>query len=581
MTQTGMQEALPRLGDKADKSGNPLDRVAWQSVVFAPVPKRTELLSLSVSWPLQALQVRVHRNTPFEFIEGLLKKFLSYAGYDLAVEISDYDDSLSSINQIASSGCRPQVEMLWLDYEQYSADMSAEALAEWVGERLRELRTVSTVPILVPNWPGSHERACAFNEVFLPLARSVSGVHVFDIEAIRAELGEAFFDRRLKTVGATRWSGAAMTLIARSMGLVALPACIRPRLKAIALDLDQTLYEGVLGEDGPEGVRLTPGYEALQQKCRDLKESGLFLALVSKNEREDVEALFQKRRDFPLRWEDFSAVQIGWGGKSAALHQIAADLHIGVDAILFVDDNPGELAQVGAAIPELPLLHASNPEVVLRGLELVPNLAVVSQTATDLIRVADMAAERERAAARMASVDPQSYLRSLQIRVELRWNEAQERVRIHEIANKTNQFILSLWRPTEAEIERFLAQPDAGVVTFYLSDRLSNSGNVGAAFFRRESDDLHVLEVCVSCRALGRGIEDLVLSRAIDLAQQHLGGNRVVVHHKTGPRNGPGLAWLSSLVEEALAANGAVAIEWPKADVVSRINAIPAEVVIL
>lgn len=578
VTQTGIHEALSRGLGEVGVSGDSLDRVAWQSVVFAQMPKRIDLLSLRVSWPLRALQVRVHRNTSFELIESLLKKFLNYAGYDLVAETSDYDDSLSSITQVAASGRLPQMEMLWLDYEQYSVDLGGDTLAEWVGERVQELRAVITVPILVPNWPGSHERARAFNGALVPVARAIPGVHIFDIEAIRTELGDAFFDTRLKTVGATRWSGAAMMSIARRMGLVNIPACLRPRLKAVALDLDQTLYKGVLGEDGIEGVLLTPAYEALQKRCRDLKDSGVFLALVSKNEKADVEALFKKRHDFPLRWEDFSAVQIGWGAKSAALHQIAADLHIGVDAILFVDDNPGELAQVGAVIPELPLLHASDPEAVLRGLDLVPNLVAVTQTATDQVRVADMAAEQHRAAARIASVDPHSYLKSLQVRVELRWNEVDERVRIHEIANKTNQFILSLWRPAEADIERFLALPDSGIVTFYLADRLSNSGNVGAAFFRRDGEALHVLEICVSCRALGRGVEDLILSRAIDLAQERLGGTRLIVDHRLGPRNGPGLAWLSSLVGGALADDGTIEIEWPKADVASRIASMPVDV---
>ena len=154
-------------------------------------------------------------------------------------------------------------------------------------------------------------------------------------------------------------SNAAQPLLARKLACHWIPATIFPPIKAVALDLDNTLHDGVLGEDGIQGVQLTPAHQALQHFIKSLQQRGIFIALLSRNEPIDVEALFAQRDDYPLRWDDFSVTEISWGDKAAAINRIAKALRVAADSILFVDDNPGELASVAAQLPQVHTVYAS------------------------------------------------------------------------------------------------------------------------------------------------------------------------------------------------------------------------------
>src|SRR5204863_8283441 len=136
--------------------------------------------------------------------------------------------------------------------------------------------------------------------------RGTAGARVADLRPIASKLGARFLDERAAKFSGTRLSDAACVQTARQLACHWAPASLQPRLKAVALDLDHTPYEGVLGEDGLD-VRLTPGHQALQRHLAGLRDQGIFLALVSRNEEADVRRLFESRTDFPLRWEHFSA----------------------------------------------------------------------------------------------------------------------------------------------------------------------------------------------------------------------------------------------------------------------------------
>jgi FkbH-like protein len=529
-----------------------LQRLDWQPVVLGDAPRRLDLLPLEPSWPTRELRVRVHRNTAFETVASLLPPFLAFAGLSAVLEYSDYDDSLSGA---ALGDAAADVEVVWLDFERFRGT-DPDALADWLAERLQALRTRTLAPLLVADWPAGDAAAEVVNRRLHRLRSEVGGLAVADLSAVAARIGDAFRDPRTRDVAGTSLSARAAVLTAQRMGLRWLPALVAPRVKALAVDLDMTLYDGVLGEDGPSGVVLTPAHAELQQALRELKDDGVLLALVSRNEPEDVEALFAARTDFPLRPGDFTARAIGWGRKSDGVAAVAAELRISPDAVVFVDDNLGELAEVSASTPVAGLIHASDAAATTTALSLFPGLHGHDRTDEDTLRAADLAASAQRAA--VGGGDPADYLRSLQVRLTLSVDRGDHLPRMAALTAKTNQFNTALRRTGPAELARWLADDDVRVVTASLADRLSDSGIVAVIAGRRDAGRVVVDEICISCRALGRGIEDVLLATAVGRLLADFGVGTAAVVYRPGPRNEPARAWLEAHSRAPVSAPGEV-----------------------
>lgn len=530
-----------------------LARVDWQPVVLAAEPRRLDLLRLTPTWPTRGLRVRVHRNTAVEYVASLAVPFLAYAGLSASFEYGDYDDSLSSAGE---GDATADVELVWLDLDRYGP--ADPALAEWLAGRLVAMRSRTLAPLLVVDAPGPD--AGAFNEQLGELCREIPGVTVADLSAVAARVGSSFVDLRARDLGGTRMSGRATVLAAQRLGLRWLPAVAVPAVKALAVDLDMTLYRGVLGEDGPAGVVLTAGHEALQHALRDLRDDGVLLALVSRNEPADVEALFAARPDFPLRLEDFTARAVGWGAKSEGVAAAAAALRMSSDAVVFVDDNVGELAEVAAGLQIAGLLHAAEPDATATALALFPGLHGRTRTAEDDLRALDLAAATQRA---QAAGDPGDYLRSLRARLTLQLDPHDLLPRMAALTAKTNQFNATLRRTGEPELGRWLDDPEVGLVTAALSDRLSDSGVVALVAGRVARDGrLLVEELCVSCRALGRGVEDVLLAAAIGRLMEEAGASSAAVRYVPGPRNEPARSWLAAHSAVPVDGPGEVPLDW-------------------
>jgi FkbH-like protein len=512
--------------------GNPgsafAQRLGWPEVLFAVSPARRELLGLRAPWPLDARRIRIHRNHAVELALSVARPYLEFAQIAPEWIVGDYDDSLS----LDVDG-EVDAEVVWLDWARFAERVAADELRDWLAGRLAALRERTTAPILLvgPDVPGLE-------------APAVDGVAIGDLGPALARLGDAAFDPERAELTGTRWSAAGAIEVARELAGRWLPALLAPRIKAVAVDLDNTLYAGVLGEDGPEGVALHPGHAALQSRLRELHESGVLLALVSRNEPADVEALFAAREDFPLGIDDFDATAIGWGAKSDGLRAIAAQLRIDPGAVLFIDDNPGELLEVATVLPGVPWLQAvEDASLTTRAIEGFPGLFAFSRTETDALRAADLRANREREAGLAgAGEDLGAYLRELGVTLTFEQDDHLDRVA--ELSGKTNQFNLALARLSDGDVRARAADPAYQISTARLEDRLTDSGIIAIAVARREGARLHVEELCVSCRALGRRIEDLIVAgmlargRVFDRAQE------VEFAVAEGPRNAPARDWL-------------------------------------
>lgn len=490
-------------------------RMDAQRTLFAPLPSRLDLLGMALDAAEgPPRRINVWRNHAVETLLTLAKPYLDWAGLALDPWLSGYDDSLSFAEHAPAA-----LELLWLDAARLPAD------AGWLDGRIAALRQLSRAPILVL--------------ASGPVVASGPDVHVADLGAVCSAAGVPLLDARLAKVTGSPLSAAAQSLAARELACRWLPALLCPPLKAVAVDLDHTLYAGVLGEDGPQGVRLEPGHAQLQQRLKALRERGVFLALVSRNERADVQALFDARADFPLRWEDFSVTEVSWGDKADALLRVAQALNIDVSAVAFLDDNPGELAQVGLRLPTLrcALAHADGA-LTARVLDHLPALWRWRVSAEDARRVADQQANAQRA--ELSAADPEAYFKSLGVRLRFSLNDATQLARMAEMSGKTNQFNLALARLSETDYAARLADPAGAVVTVELADRFSDSGVVGLLAARVGDDAIHVDELLISCRAMGRRLEDSIVIGAL----QCLPARPVQFRVTEGPRNQPARHWL-------------------------------------
>jgi FkbH-like protein len=285
-----------------------------------------------------------------------------------------------------------------------------------------------------------------------------------------------------------------------------------PRKKVLVVDADNTLWRGVVGEDGVDGIDVGgeyPGrvFAEFQRALLAARRSGLVLALVSKNNPQDVREVFQQR-DMPLKWDDFTTTRVNWERKSENIASIADELDLGLDAFVFLDDNPFELEEVSRSLPGVTCLRFDwqKPNDALTLLYRQPELSTWAVTAEDRRKAEQYAEEAGRRTAREGVRSLEEYVRSLEIRIEVGCNRAATVARVAQLSNKTNQFNLTTRRYSEAEIRT--AMNEGAVYDFRVVDRFGDMGIVGVVVFRHGE----IETLLMSCRALGREIEGNMLA---------------------------------------------------------------------
>ena len=541
------------------EAGFTLMRAEWQSVLFG-TPNRADLAGCTRPSGLRRVRVRVHRNHGFEAVSSAAIAYAGWNGLEYEWLIGGYDDSLTFAADGASD-----VDIVWLDTDRIR-HVALDGVGARLGGRLRALRAQTDAPILVLAWPLAGIDPERVTELQIP------GLHVADLAPIAESLGECWLDIRTASISGTRLSNQACMRVARELACCWLPAAALAPRKAIAVDLDGTLYAGVLGEDGPSGVELEAGHRVLQERLVEFREAGILLALVSRNNLHDVEALFRERRDFPLRLSHFSAVEVAWDDKHRALERVAAALRVDCDAMVFVDDNAGELQSVAQTLPVCTVHAKPDGEQTCAALEHVAGLFRWHASQEDRLRAGDLRASQMRSDLQEASGSADDYLRSLDVRLDFLIGRSAHVLRMAELSAKTNQFNLSLGRMNEAEIARRLDASPSNVIAIRLADRIADSGIVGLLVCSRQGDTLAIDELCISCRALGRRLEDSMITTALLLLAGERAPRKVVFSTRTGLRNEPARRWLALYADLPLPAavdNVEVAFERIQAKVVS------------
>ncbi len=317
----------------------------------------------------------------------------------------------------------------------------------------------------------------------------------------------------------------------------------RAPVKVVAVDCDNTLWGGVVGEVGLEGIQLGPdgagrAFQLFQHQLKRFKDRGLLLVVVSKNEERDVRNVFEQHPGMILRPDDIAAWRVNWNLKSQNLRELADELNLGINAFVLLDDDPAVRLEVQTSLPDVHVVPLpKDPAAYGETLNRLWLFDGIQTTAVDAARTRMMHEESRRQSARKSTASLTAFLASLELRVEMAPPTEYEWPRVAQLTQRTNQFNLSLKRRTLEEVKAL--EPELFVYVLKAADRFGDYGLVGVGMFR-ESEQAGAWEIdtlLMSCRALGRGVEDAFLYGIADMAAQ-AGVSSLVARFVAGPRNG-------------------------------------------
>ncbi|HZW29746.1 MAG TPA: HAD-IIIC family phosphatase, partial [Isosphaeraceae bacterium] len=296
-------------------------------------------------------------------------------------------------------------------------------------------------------------------------------------------------------------------------------ALTSPPYKVVVLDCDNTLWKGVLGEDGVEGIAIPPAWARGQDILVRLARQGFLLGLCSKNNEADVLAVFDHRAEMILKRDHLVCWRINWQPKSENIRAMARELNLGLDSVIFLDDNPIECAEVRAGCPEVLTLRLPIEGDLVRFLEHVWAFDRPNVTAEDRQRTAMYRQEIERARLQQEAPSLEAFLAGLDLRIAIAEPAPDQIDRVAQLTQRTNQFNFTTIRRDAGEIHRLAdSGRECRVVT--VRDRFGDYGLVGVLIFAARGDALEVDTFLLSCRVLGRGVEHRMLGELGTIARQ-------------------------------------------------------------
>lgn len=289
--------------------------------------------------------------------------------------------------------------------------------------------------------------------------------------------------------------------------------------KVIVLDCDNTLWKGVVGEEGVTGIQIPPAWKALQEFMVAQQQAGMLLCLCSKNVEQDVLEVFQQRSDMPLKLENIVSWRINWLPKSENIRSLAEELNLGLDSFIFIDDNPVECAEMRANCPDVLTLQLPGADDIPRFLQHVWAFDHLKVTAEDRQRTNLYKQNVERERFQKQALTIADFLAGLELKIDISAPTPDQIERVAQLTQRTNQFNFTTRRRSEGEIQQ-LAQAGLECCVVEVSDRFGDYGLVGVMIVGTEADALTIDTFLLSCRVLGRGVEHAMLIHLAKMAQQ-------------------------------------------------------------
>jgi FkbH-like protein len=525
---------------------------------------------------LTKFKLAILRSFTVEPIVPLLRAEAFAYGIDLEVNVGDFNtyvqdmlDSQSSLYRFAPNAVVLAVRTdqaapeLWRDFAdlapeaaQQTAERVVRGYEQWIGA----FRKYSQAALIIhslerPSSPslgvlddqseaGQSELIRQINRELRRITARFHGVYMLDYDALVARHGsEHWHDERKWLMARLPIAAGQLIHMAREWMRFIVPLSGRTA-KVLVVDLDNTLWGGVIGEDGMTGIKVGPeypgaAYQALHRALLDLSRKGILLALCSKNNLDDAMEALEKHPGMLVRPKHFAAMRINWTDKAQNLREIAEELNVGVDSLAFLDDNPFEREQVRAVLPEVTVIDlGKNP---LEYASAVRNCAAFERltlSSEDRQRTEMYAAQKQRAGAEQNFQSKEDFFRFLEQEAELEPVSDLTLARIAQLTQKTNQFNLTTRRYTEPQIAEMAKQPEWHIFSIRVRDRFGDHGLVGLAIAHDEGEQCEVDTFLLSCRVIGRTVETALLAHLAESAAQR-GRKRLVGWFLPTKKNSP------------------------------------------
>jgi FkbH-like protein len=499
----------------------------------------------------RTIKIGVSSSATVDLLNIYLRKHGLLNGARIDLVAGNYDDPIGDIDLFAQAGVEQIVLLPFFDNLLPSFEAQLESLdpsiidakEQELRQRYRmvfdKARAVPAIYLGTFHRMGVAADASGQDAVAIVLARfnaalrdeaaAYANVRVLDTEDIVRAVGQnAAFDTRFYFRSKAPYTGAYMNELARRIAAAARGFGAH-FYKVLALDCDNTLWGGVIGEDLLNGIKLGPYdypgniFWRMQQEFAALERQGILLALVTKNNPADVEEVLRKHPDMVLKESQIVAKKVNWEDKPSNLRALAQELNVGLDSFIFLDDSSFECEAVRQQLPmvrtvQVPSTLSDYPRVVaeIKSLFLAGGIAADSKGKTEQYR------QRAGAEELKAQFDTQEeYLASLELKVELTRNARASAGRISELSQKSNQFNLTTRRYSVAEIEQMMGRRHAhAVYSLVVSDKFGNAGLTGVAVMRYEGKAAIVENFLMSCRVIGRGVETGIWPRIVADAMQ-------------------------------------------------------------
>jgi FkbH-like protein len=517
------------------------------------------------------LNLVVAANFTAEPVESFISYWMELLGQSVKIQFAPYNQIFQQLlhpSSLMRTNMRGHNIILlslehWLkEQPQQTTDEDLLEIKENVEELLSALRTASSSSESIyllgccPCSDGfqSSETFSSFvgdmHQLLATEAKNMRGVYVVElsegVELYEVNKTHDQFTDELGNVPYTQeFFAATGTLLTRKIF-----ALLNPPYKVALLDCDQTLWRGVCGEDGYQGVEITSPYIMLQEFMVRQKDVGLLLALCSKNNEGDVLEVFHRRSEMVLKLSDLAAWRINWNSKSHNLMALAEELQLSPDSFIFIDDDPVVCAEIREQYPgALTLQLPANGENIPKFLEHVWAFDRIEVTEEDKQRTSMYSQNLQRESLKRASMTLADFLARLELKVEITPMMPEQLTRVIQLARRVNQFKILSTKHLVQEQFHWVATGAGECWTVEVSDKFGDYGLVGVIIFDVQGRILQIDSFLLSCRALGREVEFNMLGKVSQIADER-GCEEIVIPYIPTEKNTPALKFLTEVFKE-------------------------------
>lgn len=528
------------------------------------------------------LNVTVVTSLSAQHFCSVLKLYLYAEGFSPTIVVSEYDG-------LATDGLDPNA-LIWAtpadatiilpaigDIKSWPRMFATEGeIQSWVDQHTARLQTIWTNarPVgsrtqiyhalleqpterllgnLEVSYPFSRTRCLQRLNLSVVEAAERTSATVVDLDYLSSCVGRNnWFDDTAYFASKQRFALRELPTVAAYFGRQIAARAGRIR-KCLVLDLDNTLWGGTVGDAGAYGIRISPSdpvgeaFLAFQRYAKSLKERGVLLAVCSKNERSIAIEAFESNRDMILRMNDFASFIANWDDKASNLSQIARELNISVDSLVFFDDNPAERERIKSALPQVFVVDVpADPAQFVRALQASFAFEWPQLTPEDGARADTFARERQREQLAVQFANYDEYLQSLDMRAEIVPATAEGLARLVQLFGKTNQFNLRNIRYSEADLLQLIALDNSLVLEVRFADRFSDYGVMAGVVLLKDQDCAWIDNWVMSCRVFKRSLEHATFNAILDIAGRWQ-SSKITGEYLQTPKNAYVKTFFSSL----------------------------------